>query len=1749
MDTQLSFFFDVPASAPAIAADAQEAPHTLQLSLPVYDDRSIQPLFDESEIEAPRQSAVRCLSDATNFVLACGDQIIKGGPKTRARTNIEAICLIRKLRTQGRQATLAEQQALVQYAGWGGIPQIFDERQEEWAPLRNELAAVSTEAEMAAMRRSTQDAHYTSLPVVDFMWQAVQRFGFKGGRILEPSVGIGHFFGLMPGALRARSTGIAVDLDPITGEIAQQLYPGVRVHQGMGFQKFNTRPESMDLVIGNPPFGSQSISDPLRCEFSGLSIHNYFFCRAVEALKPGGILALVVSLYLLDAENPRARQYLHDHTRLLGAIRLPNTAFLANANTHVSTDLLFLQKRSVDEAADTLDWTQTVLIPDPDDGDPIRVNTYFQAHPEQILGEFKRCPRKSLYPNQPTVVPSGDLVPQLRDRLKFLPRDVAPAIVSEDDAPEDAPASNPQYDAEIARGTKVFGLFVDPESAAVWRRVADIEGEAQAELVCTRGHGSSPTYQRLTRIITLRELLREQLRLETSDTDDEAIESHRVELRTRYERFQSSFGYLNDSTNVSVARLDPEWPLLLALETGYDRGLSEAAAKKRGVPARPRTAQLGAILQRRVRWPYAAPTFAATAADSMMLSLAERGRLDLPYMEQLTRRPAMQLLGELGEEVFLDPKEGWVTRDAYLSGRVKDKLSEARTLVDGGQRQFARNVSALEGVIPTDIAATDIHVRLGAPWLPCDVMSQFVYFLFAGSVKARFTYARAIGQWAISIDVYDDVANQQKWGTARRPASDLIVALANNQSIRIYDVDRDGKRIFNESETQAAQDAAARIEAAFVDWIWADPDRRERLCRIYNDLFNTHVDRAYDGAHLARPRGNGRCALIGQNPDIELRPNQLNAVWRGIQTGGGLLDHVVGAGKTYAIVATIMEMRRLELIRRPMIVVPNHLLAQWGTAFQELYPGANVLVAGKEDFERDNRQQLFARIATCECDAVIVAHSSFGFIEVPAEELELILTEQLNDMETSITLVREAQGKKSRSVKRMEKLKEGLRGKLEKTLEAKRHDHVVDFEDLGIDFLSVDESHEFKNLAFSTSLQNIAGLGSTTGSQKAMDLFVKVRSLHRRFTHRNVLFATGTPISNTIAEMYTVQRYLQFDRLKELGLAHFDAWQTTFAARTTDWEIDSTGTGYRLKERLARFCNLPELMAMYRQIADVITRSDINTDRAARGLRLLTPPVRGGGPTNIVVDRSDAQALYMDEIVERAESLRSAGDRTTDNMLCVTNDARKAALDIRLAIPTAVDYPDSKINVAVGAIVEIWARTTGIRGTQLVFCDLSTPRNARIAERRAVDDLRARAAKGEEDAMDELAQYSLSDLEALRDSTFDVYNDIRSKLIAHGVPGDQIAFIHDANNDQKRARLFADVNAGRVRVTLMSTRKGGAGTNVQRRLVALHHLDCPWKPSEVEQREGRIERSGNVFYEGSAEEPAIPGFEIEIYRYATRQTYDSRMWQTIEAKARFIEQLRRGTSDRAAEDIAAQAATAAEMKAAASGNPLIIEEVMLRTRIRQMENLRRTHTARQHQLQDALRRRDAYRPARLEAINKLRVDVAHRVPAGEEFAGLTLDERHFTERKTAGFALIERILALHEAPREWVMSVGTFRGFVLHVGLIPKSTVPHLALEGPSGQVHSIDYTADDKLDAVGITRRLDALLDRLEAEIAQLEEYDARQEAECRTAQMELGQPFAREAEYAECLVRHREVIEQLKNTDKPAASKTSEPVVSIAA
>lgn len=1572
----------------------------------------------------------------------------------------------------------------------------------------------------------------------------MEHLGFSGGRFIEPAFGIGHFWGCMPPHLRQRSHAIAVELDPISARIAQHLYPSLRVH-AIGFQHFATADSSLDAAVGNVPFGNQHIFDTSRPELAGLAIHNYFLARSLLAVRPGGLLATVVSTYFLDANNDRARRIIDQYGDFLGAIRLPNTTFRENAGTDVTADLIFLQRRHAHSPKARHNWLKLDSLPDPDGGVPVPINAYFVACPEMILGRLQRTQRDRGR-EAITVTPTGDLKEQLRQATAQLPariyREAAPV-----QSPQTPLPTHSEEALQLAQQTKVYGYFVEAHSGTVLRRLPDSNGELRVETIHRRTFGAADNNrQRMALMIALRNQLIAQLTMErTGSHSPERIEIHRKDLQRRYELFRGYFGYLHDPNNKSLMRGDPQWPLLLALESHYDRGVSKELAAEQNVRSRPRSAKHGQILRKRVRFPHQEPTRAASAKDGLLISLAQRGRLDLDYIQTLTGLPRADVIRNLGQAIFELPNGEWQTRDQYLSGAVKDKLRDAQQLLAAGRTEFARNVEALKAVQPADLVATDIYVRLGAPWLPPKVLSAFATHLFGARTRSTFQYLKAAGRWALFLRPGDDIADERTWGTPRRTGTQLFQSIINNHPIRIYDVVKDAngneRQVLDQDATHAAQEMAERINTEFGNWIWQDADRRTELCRLYNDTFNTRVERTYDGSHLARNPDGTRRTLPGASPLVRFTPHQLNAIWRGIQERTCLFDHLVGAGKTFVIIAVLMELRRLGLIRRPMIVVPNHMVGEWAIAFNQLYPGANILVPSQDDFTRERRQLLLARIASADWDAVIVAHTSFGFIDMPMEEFDLFIRTQIEQLEEAVRLAESLEGGEGnrRTVKQLEKLKESLEERLRAKLEARERDKVIDFSELGIDAIGLDESQDFKNLMFATALRNVAGLGTTSGSNRAMDLFVKVRFIQRHHDGKNVFFATGTPISNSIAEMYTLMRYLAYDRLVELGLLHFDAWQSTFASLVTDWEIDSTAVSYKLKERLARFNNLPELMNIYRTFADVITREDIDAARTAAGLKPLTPPIHGGAPENVIAERSEPQAAYMRQIVQRASDLQGNPDRS-DNMLVITTDARKAALDIRLVTPDAPDFAGSKVNIAVGRIFDFWEKWTPLRGTQLVFCDLSTPRGARSKEAALVKDLQTRAAAGDEDAAEQLDKYTHEELQSYAEEAFDVYSDLRQKLITRGIPPEEIAFIHDAHTPLQRQELFEAVRQGRIRVLIGSSRKMGAGMNVQTRLVALHHLDTPWKPMEVEQREGRIIRQGNLFFEGSEELAiaAIPNFEIHILRYATRLTYDARMWQCIEVKARFLTQLRRGCSERAAVDIAAQAANAAEMKAAASGNPLIIQEVQLRAALHRLEALRRAHQAMRHRWQDTIRQCEGWKERGEQSIATLQRDIATcAIPADIDFAGMMVASTTYDNRRAAGVALIGEIFAMQKSQRLQAFNFVHYRGFDISIRLAGDSLAPSLTVHAESGS-YAIAYGPDEALDPVGITMRLDNTLHTFANQITQHRENMAAEEHELAVALRQVTLPFDKEEEYWGAQSQYAQVLAQIKSQESQSQS-----------
>lgn len=1692
----------------------------------------------ESQEQAPA-SAQRGLKEpsagrpapeaGSDFAITDADRIGEGGTKTKFRGNIEAIETLRRLEASGEQATRADQAALAKFVGWGGLRQAFERSDgaaaKGWEKEVSRLREVLTPEELAAAAASTRNAHYTSPEIVQGMWTAMRRLGFTGGRVLEPSVGVGNFFGLMPANIRSASALHGVELDPITGGIAKHLYPAAKIAAPMGFQSYAIPDGFFDAVVGNPPFGSEKLYDPLRKDLSGFSIHNYFFAKALDGLRPGGIMAMVVTNRMLDAQSDAARQYFVDRADLLAAIRLPNDAFLKNAGTAVTTDIVFLRKRADGEKQAGAAWTKLVQHEDKN-GATVPLNEYFAAHPENMLGDFGAF--GSMYrEGDPSLVarPGQDTAKLLADAIKRLPENVFQPVRA---------AIRPEPIAVKAdvSSVRVGSMFM--EDGKVMVREPDSLGETRATAV---DFPSEKAQERVSGMIGVRDAFADLRRLQLdSKATDAKIDESRKALNAAYDSFVAKSGFINSEANKRLFRDDPSWPQISALEDNYDKGVTPAVSKTTGQPVRKPSASKAAIFSRRTQSPYSPPTSAASAKDALVSSLSEHGRVDLPFMEKLYGKSVDAIVKELGDLVYDDPVRGVVTADAYLSGNVKKKLAEAKEKASQ-DRAYDRNVRALEAVQPADVQAIDIDVKPGAHWIPQGDMIAFAGHV-AGTRQIDVFYNPVNAKWTVRADrVAADAST--RWGTARVRVVDVIEAAANQQQITIRDKQADGSSVVNEVETQAANDKVAAVTEEWRRWIFSEDERRDRLSRLYNDQFNTNVQRSFDGSHLSFP-GKVDDAVIA------LRPHQANAVWRVLQSDTTLLDHVVGAGKTFTVVAAAMEGRRMGLMRKPMLVVPNHLVGQWAADFSRLYPGANVLATTKRDFEAGNRKKLFARIATGDWDAVIVAHSSFGKVEVDPQRQAAYIEDQVKDLVVTQEAMRQAEGKKSRNVSQVEQQIAKLKEKQKKLLDAGRKDDSLYWHELGADALFVDEAHEFKNLAYSTSMQRVAGLGSREGSQKASDMHLKVQQVLDTTGGRNITFATGTPISNTMAEMFTMQRYLDGKALAEQGLAHFDAWARMYGEVVNDWELTPAGK-YKLNSRFAKFVNMPELMQRYTSFADVINRDDIKAQLAARGQTLPIPTVKGGRPENIVVERSPQQARYIGEpiknssgfemypsgsLIWRSDNIPKRATKGADNMLKIMSDARKAALDMRLIDPSAPDFAGSKVNVAAERIKRLYDRWHDDKGTQLVFIDLSTPKAAAAKEAAALRDLMARADEGDEAARDKLDAMSPDEFAAL-DSAFSVYDDLKQKLIARGIPEGEIAFIHDANTGLQKDDLFAKVRSGRVRVLFGSTAKMGAGMNVQDRLVGLHHLDAPWRPSDLEQREGRIIRQGNKLYE---RDPS--GFEVAINRYATKQTLDARMWQTIEAKANFIEQLRKGvTGQRTAEDVGGEAMNAAEMKAAASGNPRVLEEMQLRKERKRLENEERAFTQDQFRTRDSIRMNQrwiAEDAGRLEAMQK---DLGRETP--KEFA-MTVVGETFDKRKDAGERIVATAAEMEKTGARRT-AIGSYGDFRLTLERSEHGNTFEVAIKG-DGEYRTTTFTS--AADPQGVAQRIVNTVNDTR-NIAEMKAGIEQKRALVERLKRQVGE-WPKAAELETVRDRHSAVVKELRaqNAPKPGSPEAKASV-----
>lgn len=1501
-----------------------------------------------------------------DYVITPADELGAGGPKQKFKDNVAAIQLLAEL--DDRPVTSEDQSKLVKYVGWGGLAQAFVRPDgsvaKGWEREAEQLKGLLDADAYAAARASTQDAHYTSAPIIEGMYAGLKRLGFGGGKVLEPSVGTGNFVGLMPRAMRSRSRITGVELDPTSARIAELLYPQQLVVQS-GFQDFSIVPDSFDVALGNPPFGDKTLFDAAHKELKGFSIHNYFFAKSLIGLRPNGVLAMVVSSHMMDKKGGTQRAWFARRADLLGAIRLPNNAFKGNAGTEVTTDILFLRKRAEGEPASGPAWQKIKRVQGADN--VYQVNEYFEAHPEMMLGDLahnKLFPAEvvdGVYQGAPGLeaTPGVDFDAALADAITRLPERVYVAGQSAE------AVQRPEILVSDVGFAQPYGYALDDNGQAV-RRLPDENGRAVFEPVLFSGDPLvGMRLKRFKGLLGVRDALRELVRAEVADAGKARLAVLRDRLNRVYDGFVDKYGLISVSANSSILASDPtDLPLLRSLEVDFDAGVSKAVAKRTGEKVRAPSAKKATIFKERTREPYKPATSAADAKAALAVVLREDGVVDMARLASLAGISEETAAQDLAGLVFLDPATGiYETKENYLSGNVKEKLSAARDAL-GTDGRYAANVEALEAVIPEDVPPDLISFRVGATWIPSQLYEDFASDVL--QVPVGVNYLASVGVWSIQPG-----RGTSAYDTERMGAGDIYARMLQSSDLAVYDRTRDGGRVLNMEQTTVAKAKSEEIDRAFSDWILSDLDRRERLGRVFNDVVNTTVETRYDGDHMIFP-GMG-IITAGKARDDQLLVHQKNVVWRLVQKGKGLVDHVVGSGKTFLSIATGLEMKRMGLVKKPMYVVPNHLVGQWALDFQRLYPGANVLVISKKDFAKSKRQEFMGRIATGNWDAVVVAHSSFGFIPMPRDYEKRFYKDQVQQYARAIRELAEAEGKKSRSVKQMEKAKDRLEEKI-KRLGDKGTDAVVDFSELGVDALFVDEAHEFKNLFYATRRTRVAGLGNPAGSKKAFDMFVKTQFVLENNNDKGVFLLTGTPVSNSISEMYTMMRYLMYGRMKQMGIRHFDQWANMFASAVSDWEVDPTGTRYRLQTKMD-FVNLPGLMSLYRDFADVVSTADLQRWAKERGQVWPIPDVKGGRPENMVAERSDLQKEFMAYIVRRFDNMPA--DPKEDNPLKATGEAMKAALDMRLIDPSLPDHPGSKVNLAVAQILSLYRDWSEKKGAQLVFCDLSVPKKSRGKHAKAITELKAKmkaaeaklervsgdallSAEAEYEALArQFEKYSPAELMAAS-SGFSVYDDIREKLIAGGVPPAEVAFIHDANTEMQKEDLFARVRQGRVRVLIGSTSKMGAGMNVQNKLVGLHHLDAPWRPSDLEQREGRIIRQGNEFF--LAAQKAGDSFEVAIKRYATKETLDTRRWQIIERKAASIEKLRaseHGWGDTLA-DALGEAANAAEMKAASSGNPLILKEIQVRKEIEKLEAQRRGERAARMSLQAKLRAADNF---------------------------------------------------------------------------------------------------------------------------------------------------------------------------------------------
>ena len=1558
------------------------------------------------------------------------DDLGAGGPKAKFKANMEAIRLLKELEQDQRLATPEEQEVLSRYVGWGGIPQAFEERNSAWAEEYTQLKGILTPEEYSAARASTLNAFYTSPTVVKAMYEALGNMGLKQGNILEPSCGVGNFMGLLPESMSAANM-YGVELDPVSGQIAKQLYQKNRIAV-QGFEETSYPDSFFDCVIGNVPFGAYQVSDRKYDRYHFM-IHDYFIAKSLDMVRPGGVVAVVTSSGTMDKQNPEVRQYFANRADLLGAIRLPNNAFQRNANTSVVADILFFQKR--DRAAITEpDWVQLKTTPE-----GYTVNSYFADHPEMVLGDFTT--ESTQYGKQEVTVKAkegADLAEQLKEAVKHIHGTITEQEISDTELEEQV-VSIPA-DPSI----KNFSFALVGED--IYYRENSVMNKTEIPIV---------TGERVRGMVAIRDATNRLLERQLEECSDEEVASLQAELNQVYDSFTAKYGLLSSNANKRAFSMDSSYCLLTSLEFLDEKGELKRKAD---------------IFTKRTIHRAEPVTSVDTASEALAVSIGEKAKVDIPYMMELTGKTEEEVTEELTGVIFKNPlTDKWEPSDEYLSGNVREKLNIARQFAEN-HPEYMVNVQALERVQPKDLDASEIEARLGATWISPDYITEFMAETFhtprqhINYERIKVQYAEVTGQWNVkgkNVDSSNNPLSTATYGTQRANAYRLLEDALNLRDTKIYDIihDADGEhRVLNRKETTLAQQKQELIREEFKEWIFKDMRRRETLCKIYNERFNSIRPREYDGSHIQ---------FVGMNPEIKLMEHQKNAVAHILYGNNTLLAHCVGAGKTFQMIAAGMESKRLGLAQKSLYVVPNHLLEQWGSDFLRLYPGANILVATKKDFEPANRKRFCSRIATGDYDAVIIGHSQFEKIPLSRERQIALLEDQIADITYSIEAAKEETGQQY-TVKQMEKTKKTLKAKLEKLNDQTRKDDVVTFEQLGVDRLFVDESHYYKNLFLYTKMRNVAGI-SQTDAQKSSDMFMKCRYMDEITGGKGITFATGTPVSNSMTELYTIMRYLQYDTLMNMGMGHFDSWAATFGETVTAIELSPEGTGYRAKTRFARFFNLPELISIFKEAADIQTADMLNL------------PVPEAEYINEVLKPSEEQKEMVEAFSERAEQVRGgAVDPRVDNMLKITNDGRKCALDQRLLNDMLPDAGESKVNACVENAFQVWEDGKDTQATQLIFCDLSTPKT---------------------------------------DGTFNVYDDVRNKLVERGIPKDQIAFIHEYNTEVKKAELFAKVRAGQVRILMGSTPKLGAGTNVQDRLLALHHLDCPWKPSDLEQQEGRILRQGNQ------------NDKVKIFRYVTENTFDSYMWQILENKQKFISQIMTSKSPvRACEDVDDTALSYAEIKALATGNEYIKEKMDLDVQVSKLKLLKANHTSQIYRLEsDIAKRYPVQITALKEKIAGMRVDAdvvkGIDLQDNDHFA-MTVGGKLYTDKKEAGVALLSAASGLKSVKSAG--QIGEYHGFALSSEYNFLSNTYTMTIKG------KCSYKIEFGKDTLGNIQRIHNALSAIGKKLADTEQNLETVQQQLKTAQEEVQKPFPKEAELSEKMERLAELNAMLNMDEK---------------